>query len=85
MFFKIAVLKNFAISQKNTCAGRCRSSYTEHLRWLLLDFRSSKYFFQLTLVFIADSRIGFLLRTPLETLVKRQKQPLKLFCKKSCF
>ena len=29
------------------------------LRWLLLDFRGSKYLFQLNLVFIADSHICF--------------------------
>ena len=56
MFFKICVPKNFTIFI--TCAGPCRLSFTEHLRWLLLDFRSNKYFFQ-NLVFIADSRAGF--------------------------
>ena len=39
-----------------------RSSFTEHvrwLRWLLLDFRSKKNFFQLNLVFIVDKWTGF--------------------------
>ena len=31
----------------------------EHLRWLLLDSRGSKYFFRLNLVFIADSDTGY--------------------------
>ena len=59
MFFKIGVLKSFAIFTKNTCAGSCRPSFTEHLRWLVLDFRGSKDIFQLNLVYIADSCIGF--------------------------
>ena len=32
-------------SQENAFAGLCRPSFTEHLRWLLLSFRESKYFF----------------------------------------
>ena len=31
---------------------------------------------------IADSRTGFLLRTPLKTRVEPQKKPLEIFCKK---
>ena len=59
-FFKISILKNFASStRKHICAGPCSSSFTEHLRWLLVVFPGSKYFFQLNLLFIADSRIGF--------------------------
>ena len=51
--------KIFQHSQENTCGDPCRPSFAEHLQWLLLDFRGSKYFFQLNLVFIADSRTGF--------------------------
>ena len=61
MFFKIVVLKKLCIlqySQENTCAGRSRPSFTEHLRWLLLNFRGSRYFIQLALVFAADSNTG---------------------------
>ena len=46
-------------SQQNTCADRYSPSFTEHLRWLLLNFHGSKYFFQLNLVFIVDSHNGF--------------------------
>ena len=58
IFFKIGVLKNFAIFTGKHWSP-WSPSFTEHLRWLLLDFRGSKYFFQLNLVFIADSRTGF--------------------------
>ena len=58
-FTKQVFLKISQYSQEKTCAGRCIISFTEHLRWLLLDFRSSKYFFQLNLVFIADSNTCF--------------------------
>ena len=58
-FSKKMFLKILQYSQENTCAGRCRCSFTEHLQWLLLDFRRSKYFFQLNLVFIADSHTSF--------------------------
>ena len=65
-------------------AGPCRHSLTEHLRWLLLDFRGSKYFFyQLNLVFIADSCTGFCSEFPWKHELKPQKQPLELF-KKRC-
>ena len=47
MFFKIGILKNFA-----RFTGKI-------LQLLLLDFRGSKSFFQLNLVFIADSCTGF--------------------------
>ena len=84
MFFKIGVLKNFAILEpffnkvadlllKNTYGGcfwifvaantffswSCRPSFAEQLWWLLPDFRGSKYIFQLSLVCIGDSSIGF--------------------------
>ena len=51
-------LKILQYSQEYTYAGRGRLSFTEHLRWLLLDFRGSKYVFQLNLVFITDSHTG---------------------------
>ena len=44
-------------SLENTCAGRWRPPFTEHLQCLLLDFRGRKCFFQL--VFIADNHNGF--------------------------
>ena len=44
-FWKSEFLKISQHSQKNTCAAPCRPSFTEHLGWLLLDFRGSKYCF----------------------------------------
>ena len=58
-FSKYVFLKISQFSQEKTCPGRCIPSFKEHLRWLLLDFRGSKYFFQLNLVFIADSHTCF--------------------------
>ena len=54
MFFKISVIKNFAIRKLcliELCLS-CSPSFAEHLRQLLLDFRGSKYLFQLNLVCI---------------------------------
>ena len=65
-------------SQENACASRWKPSFTEHQRWLLLDFRGSKCLFQLNLVFITDSHTGVCSEL-------FRKQPLKLLCKKSCF
>ena len=48
-FSKRVFLKISQYSQENTCGGPCRPSFTEHLQWLVLDFRGSKYFFQLNL------------------------------------
>ena len=59
MFFKIGALENFAIFTRKTCADRYSPSFTKHLRWLLLNFHGSKYFFQLNLVFIVDSHTSF--------------------------
>ena len=59
MFFKIGLLKNFAIFTGKHNAGRRRPPFAEHLRWLLLNFCGSKYFFQQNVVFIADSHTGF--------------------------
>ena len=42
MFFKIIVLKNFAILEP---LSNNKPSFTEHLQWLLLNFCGSKYFF----------------------------------------
>ena len=49
-FSKEMFLKISQYSQENTCANPCRPSFTEHLRWLLLGFCVSKYFFQLNLL-----------------------------------
>ena len=80
MFFKIGALKNFVIF--TICAGPCRLSFTEHMRWLLLDFRGSKYIFSAESGIYCWQSHWFLLQTPLKTRVKPQKQPLELFCKK---
>ena len=61
-FSKAVVHRCFSqYSQENTCAGPGRPSFTEHLRWLLLDFRGSKNIFCSAAEsgFIADSRTGF--------------------------
>ena len=52
MFLKISQYPH-----ENAKAGRYMP-FTEHLRWLLLDFCGRKCFFQLTLVFIADGQIN---------------------------
>ena len=77
IFFKIGVLKNFAIF-----TGKYWSpwspSFIEHLRWLLLDFRDSKYFFS-----AESGRTGFCS----ELLWKQElnlRKPLELLCKKWC-
>ena len=62
-----------------------RPCFAEQLRWLLLDFRGSKYFFHLSLVFIANSHTGSCFELLWKEQVKRQKQPLKLPCKKGVF
>ena len=79
MFLKIS-----QDSQESTCAGPCRPLFTEHLRWRLLDFSCSKYFFQLNLVFIADSRTRFCseLLWKHDLNLRLKKQPLELFSKK---
>ena len=77
MFFRIGALR-----QEKSRAGSYSSSFTEHLQWLLLDFCSSKYFFQLNLVIYCWQSHRFLLRTPLKTPGKPQKQPVELFCEK---
>ena len=76
-------LKILQHSQENTCAGPYRPAFTEHLRWLLLNFRgSSKYFFSVESGIYCWQPHRFLLRTSLKTRVQPQKQPLKLFEKK---
>ena len=85
MFFKIGVLKNFAIfTGKRLC-------------WPLQAFFyrtptvTASRFSRQQILFSAESGIYcwqshlFLRRTPVETRVKRQKQPPKLLCKKRCF
>ena len=63
-FFKIGSLKNLAIfTGKHLCWPLQALLY---LLWLLLDFRCSKYIFQLNLVFIADS-------TPVSELLWKHK------------
>ena len=44
IFFKIGVLKNFAIFTGKHWSP-WSTSFIEHLWWLVLDFRGSKYFF----------------------------------------
>ena len=77
------LLKISKYSQKNTCAGPCRSSFTEHLSWLLLHFRGSKYFFFRWIWYLLLTVTRYLVRTPSKTRLKPQKQPLELFYKKS--
>ena len=81
-FSKQVLFKISQFSQENTCAGPCRPSLTEHLSWLLLDFRGSKYFFSGESGIYCGVSHRFLLRTPLKSRLKPQKQPLKLFCEK---
>ena len=80
IFFKIGVLKNFAIFT----GIHWSPSFTEHMRWLLLDFRDSKYFFSAESGIYCWQPHRFLLRTSLKTGVKPQKQPSELLCKKRC-
>ena len=84
IFFKIGVLKNFPIF-----TGKHWSPWspplTEHLRWLLLDFHGSKYFFSAQSAIYCWRSHRFLLRTSLKTGVKLQMQRLKLPCKKGVF
>ena len=42
MFFKVSILKNFTVLEP---LSNNKLSFTEHLRWLLLNFCGSKYFF----------------------------------------
>ena len=72
MFFKIGALKNFAIfTGKHSC-------------WPLQAFFyrtaivTASTFSRQQILFSGE----FLLRTPSKTRLKRQKQPLELFCKK---
>ena len=78
----VAPLKISWYSQESNCAVPSRISFTEHLRWLLLDFRGSKCFFSSESCINCWQWYQFLLGTPLKTRDRRQKQPLKLFCKK---
>ena len=83
MFFKKVFLKILQYSQENTCAGPYRLSFTEQLRWLLLDFRSSKcFYFSWTWYLLLTVALVFA-RNFLRARVKRQKQALKIFCKKA--
>ena len=81
IFFKIGVLKNFAISTGKQWSP-CSPSFTEHLRWLLLDFPDSKYFFSAESGIYCWQSHRFLLQTSLKTEVKPRKQPLELLYKK---
>ena len=85
MFFKIGVLKNFAIfTGKNLCWPlhtffyRTPTLAASRFSWQqkLFSVESGIYCWQSHL---------FLPRTPAETRIKRQKQPPKLPCKKRCF
>ena len=75
-FFKIDVLKDIAILKNKLL-------FTEHLRWLLLDFWGSKYFFSAESDIYCWQSHGFLFRISLKTWVKPWKQPLGLLCKKN--
>ena len=70
-------------SQENAFAGLCRPSFTEHLRWLLLNFCESKYCFSAESGIYCWQSRRLLLRTPLKTRVKPQKQSLELLFKRS--
>ena len=85
-FSKQVFIKTLQYSQENTYTDPYRPSFTEHPRWLLLDFCGSKYFFSTESGIYCWPRVAHLvlLRTPLTTRVKPQKQPLALFCKKRC-
>ena len=78
MFFKIGVLKNFStLTGKHLC-WLCSPSFTEHLRWLLLDFRGSKYLFKVESGIYCWQSHRLLLQIP----QKLQKQPMELFKKR---
>ena len=85
MFFKVGVLKNFAIFPGiHLCWP-----------WQAFFYRTptvvASGFSRQQIRFSTESGIYYcqphraLFRTPFETRVKRQKQPLKLLCKKRCF
>ena len=85
MFFKIAVLKNFAIfTGKNLC-------WPLHTFFYRTPTLAASGFSRQQILFSAESGMYcwqshlFLPRTPVETRVKRQKQPPKLLCKKGVF
>ena len=85
MFFKIGVLKNFAIfTGKNLC-------WPLHTFFYRTPTLAASGFSRQQILFSAESGIYcwqshlFLPRTPVETRVKRQKQPPKLLCKKGVF
>ena len=59
LFSEAAVHRCFSQMLGKHLCWPLQTSFSEHLRWLLLDFRGSKYFFQLTLVFTVDSHTGF--------------------------
>ena len=84
-FFKIGVVKNFAIfTGKNLC-------WPLHAFFYRTPTLAASGFSRQQILFSAESGIYcwqshlFLPRTPVETRVKRQKQPRKLLCKKRCF
>ena len=59
MFFKIGALKNFPIFTGKQLCWLLQAFLHRTPRMTVLDISSSKYFFQLNLVFIADGRTGF--------------------------
>ena len=69
MSFKIGVFKILQypqeflqkkkIHRKTPVLILYRPSFTEHLWWVILDFRGNNNFFSAELAFIADSRTGF--------------------------
>ena len=82
MFFKISVLKNFAILEplsNNKVAGLLLQNTDGGCFWI---FVAANTFLQLNMVFIADSRSCFCSGLLWKHELSFKKQPLKLFCKK---
>ena len=78
MFFKIGALKTFVIFTGRPLSWLLQAFFNRTLRWLLLDFRGSKYFFSGESGIYCWVSHRFLLRTPLKSRLK----PLKLFFEK---
>ena len=77
MFFKISVLKNFAILETFS-----NNKFADLLLQITGGGRGSKFIVAAEYGIYCWQSSRFLLWTPLKTRVKPQKWPLKLFCKK---
>ena len=64
LFSEAAVHRCFSQMLGKHLCWPLQTSFSEHLRWLLLDFRGSKYFFQLNLVLTADSHMSICISRP---------------------